>query len=557
MKTNKPTRIIKGHQPCISCSSSDAMNIHEGGDAFCWSCNKAFTRQQVEEGGVDLDESSIATMTVKKPKLPDPEEIHNYRSIELKNRKISKAVCEFFGFKVGSNGDGKVDRHFYPNSAGGYKIRYTKDKKFAATGDTSGIYGIDKFAPGGRRLVITTGELDMASVAEASLNRYGKIYPVITAGSDQYTDRLLEHREWIRSFEEVVIMFDQDESGQKAQEKAIKIVGMDKAKVCVFTEKDPNALLLKQGWEALMSTIFNAQPYVPGGIMTRDALWNALVEYNSIESIPFPACLQGPQQKTKGKRYGEISLFISGTGSGKSTLLREDALNTLETTEDKIGWLAFEEGPAESARKFAGMALQRNPANELLTLDDLKPGFDRVFGDDRVMVLDHQGSMSDESVIDKLEYMCLAGCRHIYIDHITILVSEGVEGLHGNEAQDKIMNDLLRLVKRYPVWIGLVSHLRKTTNEKGNTSFEQGRLPSLDDIKGSGSIKQISMDIIAFARNMTDEDEMVRNTIKMSVLKCRFTGLTGPVSGARYNFETGRLNPIDEAEEAEFHTEEE
>jgi hypothetical protein len=60
----------------------------------------------------------------------------------------------------------------------------------------------------------------------------------------------------------------------------------------------------------------------------------------------------------------------------------------------------------------------------------------------------------------------------------------------------------------------------------------------------SGSTKQISMDVIAFARDMTSTNEDVRNTIKMSVLKCRYTGLTGPVPGAIYNFKTGRLKPM-------------
>ena len=85
----------------------------------------------------------------------------------------------------------------------------------------------------------------------------------------------------------------------------------------------------------------------------------------------------------------------------------------------------------------------------------------------------------------------------------------------------------------------------------GSKSFEEGKLPSMDDIRGSGSIKQISMDIVAFARNMKSKNDDIRNTIKMSVLKCRFTGLTGPVRGAKYLFEIGRLVPVDSFEEVE------
>jgi len=145
--------------------------------------------------------------------------------------------------------------------------------------------------------------------------------------------------------------------------------------------------------------------------------------------------------------------------------------------------------------------------------------------------------------------MCLSGAKYVFVDHITILASEGAEGLTGNEAIDKIMNDLLRLAKKYNVWIGLISHLRKTDN-KGR-SFEEGKLPSMDDIRGSGSIKQISMDIIAFARDSGSSDEVERNTIKTKVLKCRYTGLTGPSGTLLYNFPTGRLSKGNDYDEAE------
>lgn len=232
--------------------------------------------------------------------------------------------------------------------------------------------------------------------------------------------------------------------------------------------------------------------------------------------------------------------FIVTHNSGKSSLLREDILHILKTTEDKIGIVSLEESPEETAQKLAGMVLMKNPSNEEIPEEELLRGYDEVFDSDRIVLLDHQGSINDNSIIDQLEYMCLMGCKYLYIDHITILVSEGADNLSGNEAIDKVMNDLLRLVKRHTdVWIGLVSHLRKV--QTGGKSFEEGKIPTLDDVKGSGSIKQISFDVIGFARNLTAIDPIERNTILMSVLKSRHTGLTGPVPGAIYNNETGRL----------------
>ena len=66
-------------------------------------------------------------------------------------------------------------------------------------------------------------------------------------------------------------------------------------------------------------------------------------------------------------------------------------------------------------------------------------------------------------------------------------------------------------------------------------------MASLDDIKGSGSIKQISFDIVAFSRNMMADDIGERNRISFAVLKSRFNGETGKAGSASYDTFTGRL----------------
>jgi len=291
-----------------------------------------------------------------------------------------------------------------------------------------------------------------------------------------------------------------------------------------------------------MQAIWNAQSYKPSGILSGADLWTAMVAYNLKESTPYPNCFPGLNEKLKGMRTGEITLWTSGTGAGKSTIMREIIWGLVQNTTDKIGVIALEESPAETARKMSGIAINCNPSEVSMSEEQLKEGFDKVFGDDRVMVLDHAGSMNN-GIVDQLEFMALSGCKYLFIDHITILVSEGAEGLTGNEAIDKIMNDLLRISKQHDVWIGLISHLRKM--DKAGKSFEDGILPSLDDIRGSGSIKQISHDIIAFARNIASESEAERNTITMKVLKSRFTGNTGPAGSCSYNQMTGRLKPTE------------
>jgi twinkle protein len=538
--------IVSRNKPCLNkeCGSHDARQIYEDGTSYCFSCKSYFPKQEGE-----IIETNQKAPNFFKSKIT-LDEIKELPIRGFKERKINKNVTEFFEVKVSYNDSGEIDTHYYPYDGGkSYKIRKLP-KDFSWINKSNNLFGQSKFNGGGKRLIITEGEIDALSIAQASLEKYNKIYPVVALSSAVMTKSLLENRDWIRSFNEVVLCLDSDEAGQKATEEAIKIVGIDKVKLAKLPAKDPNEVLVKFDGNRLLQCVFDAAPHVPAGIINKEALWEALQSYNTIASVAYPPCLEGVNSKLKGMRPGEISLFISGTGSGKSTVLREIMLHLLQNTSDKIGVVSLEEAPAETARKLAGMVINKNPAKEEIPLDELKVGFDKVFGDDRVILLDHQGSINDSSIIDKLEYMCLSGCRYLFIDHITILVSEGVENLTGNEAQDKVMNDLLRLVKRHPVWIGLVSHLRKAPG--GGKSFEEGKLPSIDDIRGSGSIKQISFDIISFARNLTADNEFERNTIKMRILKSRHTGLTGTVKGARYIYDTGRLVGVEEDVSEEF-----
>ena len=159
------------------------------------------------------------------------------------------------------------------------------------------------------------------------------------------------------------------------------------------------------------------------------------------------------------------------------------------------------------------------------------------------MLLDHQGSVNDSTLLDMIEYMALMGCQYIFLDHITIAVSEGINQLTGNEAVDSLMSSLLKIVKRHNVWLGVISHLRKSPS--GGKSYEEGVMPNLDAIKGSGSIKQISFAVIAFSRDQMSPDPIVRSTINFCVLKNRYTGLTGPIAPAFYNIATGRLQPAE------------
>lgn len=527
---------------CPKCDSSDAYTIYEDG-AHCFSCSYS-TKKKVKEMNdfKDLSTTSSTNMLA---------EIKDLNSFAIMSRGISKQVIDHFGIKMAVSPEGLGRSHYYPYTKNGTVVAYKErilPKSFQIHGsfnDTE-LFG-QNAATGGKTLVITEGELDACAVAQSFLDKYKKIFPVVSIPSATGLKVLLEQRSWIRTFESIILMFDNDEAGQAAIEKASKIIGAGKVKVAKLKAKDPCEQLITCGSESLLRAYWDAQTWSPAGLVVGEKVWEQYKQRRNTESIPYPDCLKGLNDKLKGIRHGEITLFTSGTGSGKSTVIKEIVLDLLTKTDDKIGLISLEESVGDTAEKFIGMFLRKNAVSgEDISEADERAGFEHVFGTERLVLLDHQGSVGDASLIDKIEYMALMGCKYLVLDHITIAVSEGTEGLSGNEAIDKMMSDLLKIVKKHNVWLGLISHLRKSPG--GGKSFEEGNLASIDDIKGSGSIKQISFDIIAFARNLVSENPNERNTIKFRVLKSRFTGLTGTAGAATYDGDTGRLSYVETSE---------
>ena len=523
---------------CPKCESSDAFTVYDDG-AHCFSCN--YSTKKVTKEMNDFNNLTASTPVYNTNKV---QEIADLNSFALASRGISKTIVDHFGIKMAVNSDGSGGSHYYPYTKQGKVVAYKErqlPKDFRIHGEFRDIELFGQAnSTGGKTVVITEGELDACAVAQAFYDKYNRVYPVVAIPSASGTKVLLEQRSWLRKFETVILMMDQDEAGQAAVEQAAKIIGAGKVKVAKLPEKDPCDTLLKHGSSSLLQAYWDAQTWSPAGIVVGEPIWDQFKARQEVESIPYPECLEGLNNKLQGIRHGEITLFTSGTGSGKSTVIKEIALDLLAKTDDKIGLISLEESVGDTAEKFIGMALKRS-SMDLKSLPDeqLREGFEQVFKNERLVLLDHQGSCSDTSLLDKIEYMALMGCKYLILDHITIAVSEGAEGLGGNEAVDKLMSDLLKIVKKHNVWLGLISHLRKAPG--GGKSFEEGNLASIDDIKGSGSIKQISFDIIAFARNLVSEDEAERNTIKFRVLKSRFTGQTGSAGAAVYSTETGRL----------------
>ena len=286
---------------CIDCGSSDACEVYPDGHSYCFSCEK-----YRKEAGVINESNPIRSAVGSTEQLID---VQSYRSYPITSRGISQEVVDHFNVKMSVNEDGKPEAHYYPytrrGQAAAYKVRQLP-KDFRVLGEFKDVELFGQSTPGvGRnRVIITEGELDALAVAEAMHQKTAKIFGgVVSLPSATGLKTLLEQRDWVNTFKEIVLCFDQDDAGQAAVDKAAKMFPAGKVKIAVLPEKDPCEVLMKHGADVLDKCLYNAQTWSPAGIVTGEAIWDQFIERQNVESVPYPDCLDGLNHKLKGIRH--------------------------------------------------------------------------------------------------------------------------------------------------------------------------------------------------------------------------------------------------------------
>jgi len=118
--------------------------------------------------------------------------------------------------------------------------------------------------------------------------------------------------------------------------------------------------------------------------------------------------------------------------------------------------------------------------------------------------------------------------------------------LDGDERRmlDITMTRLRSLVERTGIAMFLVSHLRRTTNDK---SHEEGGRVTLGQLRGSASIAQLSDACIALERDQQSGSKSALTTVR--VLKNRYSGETGIACTLDYDLSTCKFNETESPQE--------
>ena len=539
------SNFVEYHVPCDKCGSSDARSINEDGSSYCFACENYFPPDSED---IQLIKEKGDNMELVK-ELPS-NILSSYSSNlaggfhAIKDRGINEETVKKYGVKVSYNGQGLISKHIYPyydeqGTIIGYKNRFVKDKQFSVNGSTSnsGLFGQQLFN-GGKYVTITEGEIDAMSVYQM----LGSKYPVVSIknGVASAIKDIKKSYTWLDKFENIVINFDNDEIGREKSKKVAELFGPAKAKIVKLPEnfKDANDMLRARKYEEYMKCWWNAPVHAPDGIIKGSTLLDEVLE--PVVKSRTDYGWKGLDELTYGIRSGELVTITAGTGLGKTSVIKELVYHIYKTTEQNIGMIMLEESPKITALDIMGVEANlplRRP-DISLSKDDKIEYFNKTIGSGRFYFYNHFGSNSVDNIVSRVRYMAKAlECKFIVLDHISMVVSSQEFG-DERKGLDEIMTKLRTLVQETDCALIIVSHLKRPDG-KGH---EEGAVTSLSQLRGSGSIAQLSDMVLGLERDAQNENEVVRNTTSLRVLKNRFVGMTGPATYLYYDKDTGRLH---------------
>lgn len=464
---------------------------------------------------------------------------------DLVKRSITQETCERFGYFVSESEEGqKIHVAPYRDASGrvvGQKIRSRKDgkKHFYTTGDFSDVVLFGQHLwknGGGKRIVVTEGEIDALSVSQIM-----PTWPVVSLpnGAQSARKAISKSIEFLETYDQVVLLFDMDEPGQKAARDCVDLLSPGKCAIATLPLKDANEMLKEGRVKELNSAIWEAQVARPDGVINCSELWEE-VSKPIVMGNPYP--WEGINKMTFGMRGREIITLTAGSGIGKSAVCAEVAYDLAIQQKEPIGYVALEEGKARTGLRF--MAIHVNKPIHLpgfeITVDERRSAFDQTLGLGRIWTYDHFGSTESDNLLSKLRYLVKAcGVKWLVLDHLSIVVSSQEED-DERKAIDRTMTRLRMFTEETGVGLILVSHLKRPEGR----GHEEGAATSLAQLRGSAAIAQLSDIVIGLERNQQDEEKN-RNVLTVRVLKNRYAGITGVACQLRYDPDTGRLTEDD------------
>jgi twinkle protein len=517
------------HQPCpyVDCGSSDAFSYEtELMIGKCHSCESAYPSKKATFSWAKeiYPTKGVNNMGVVDYTPKRIEQAGNGKFVAM--RGITERTMEDFGVLTYD------DRQEYVYPSGGKKVRTLKEKGFYAKDGFKGdeLFGMNFFTAGCSKVVtITEGELDALSVAQMLKSSYTN--PVVSLPSATPSRKLWENcKDWLNSFDKIVLSVDTDEAGNAVADKIAKLFPNKVYRVPHDTYKDANEFLQAGKGNDFKSAWWNARKYTPENILnTTDqflSLYNDTPEHQYVETG-----IVALDDKILGLMQGHFTVIKAPTGIGKTEVMRFLEYNMLQKGIPIAAW------HLEETKLRSLLGLVSYDCKENLTRRDLideKKAHDRVVKSIESLTKDenfYQFYLGDgqgtEELLEQIRFFREAcGVRYVFFEPIQDVVAGKNEA-----SKEEILADLsVRLSKiaaELNVGIVTIAH----TNDDG-------------DPKYCKMIGQRASVIIDLSRDKESDDVEERNTTHITVQKNRPCSEEGRAGKMRFNPDTFTLREV-------------
>jgi len=534
-----------------NCGSSDGNILYDDGHHWCYVCD-TYTPPSQDFNSLDFrDERIDNVLNFNTPPEDNTLDIDLKDSMlgPIKDRNIIKETVAHYKVRLDLDEHGVVTHHHYPYMSKdgdiiAYKTRTVKGKDFNINGPSrkSTLFGQSAFTTGGKYITLCEGEIDTMAVFQMNGSRHPTVG--VKSSSEAYKN-CKRSFDWLNSFDNVIICFDMDEPGQKAA-KQVASLFPKKAKIVKLGLGDAGEYLEGHKEKDFIELWWSAEMYKPDDILGGEAaMWDIIITPRAEAAFLYP--WDRLNDVTYGMRKGEFTIITAGSGTGKTQVLREISYHVLKNSESKVGLIYLEETAWETARGLLSIDLDKptHLPDTHVTDTELREANGRTWGTDRVFTLgDSWRDNNVDYICDKIKYFAKGlDCELIILDHISFMVSDN----NGDERKmlDEIGHKLKALSIELDIHLLTVAHSRRQSAKP----LEEGGITSLSDLRGTAGLGQLANIVMGLERDGQHEDEEIRNTTLVRVLKNRFSGITGPTSYLKYNRDTGRLTETEKVTE--------
>lgn len=366
------------------------------------------------------------------------------------------------------------------------------------------LWGMDRVISEKGELIITEGQIDAMTVM--SWGREDVVSMPNGVGNLEWID---SNWEWLEAFDTFYLMTDEDEPGEgaaleisrrlpncrrvllgfkDANDAAMGGMTADQFAACLQESEWMNNNLLRFAESYEEELLAPEPPKHPTGFPKIDAAFEG--------GIPRPS----------------VNVISGYTGEGKTTVLSQIVQFGLEQPLPLRTVISSNEMPVR--KTIAAMIRQsgRIPGSRAVHREWYEQ---TVRGN--LLFLDLV-AVVDEKVL--FEYFELAARRYaakvFVIDSLSRVDLPDAESQNAREKQ--FMNRVVQFSHQHEAIVWVVSHLRKPFHANGK------RRITIWDIKGSGSIADLSSNVFGWMRNTAEEQREEKCDAQLSILKNRETG---------------------------------